>query len=69
MSYKKENFDELLKKKYNKSVAILKTRLMGSYKAKFYNDLLRTGDSENKRMLSIMKYYYDTHPGQLKNKL
>lgn len=56
--------DEEMNAKYERSIAVVQTRLTGTYKRKFWDDLKKTGDSEAKRLLEILKKHYDSCPDQ-----
>ena len=62
MSNKKEVSEDLLKEKYAKQVAVVQTRLQGTYKNRFYNQLQKTGDSEARLLLYISKNFMDNNP-------
>ena len=60
MSVKKEVAEQKLKEKYAKSRVTNYIRLGGSLKNNFYADLKRTGFSENKLHLDIIRLHYET---------
>lgn len=59
MSVKKDAAEQKLREKYAKSRVTNYVRLGGSLKNNFYADLKRTGFSENKLHLDIIRFYYD----------
>jgi len=59
MSIKKSDENEKLHLKYSKDRVANYVRMRGSLKNKFYADLKRTGFSENKLHLDIIRFYYD----------
>lgn len=62
MSHKKEIAEDKLKEKYSQHQVKTNIRLTGAVKNEFYSDLKKTGYSENKLHLSIIKFYYENHP-------